>query len=266
MPSSRVDYDAIADDYDSQPYRAKSADPELAAFLANRGSSANPRLLDIACGTGNQLIANRTIAPRARMIGIDGSFGMLRQAKIKSPDIGWLQADAASLPLAADSVDFVSCQYAFHHFRDKTAMLNEALRVLRGAGRMVIYNLCPQEMPDWIYYAYFPEAQRRDLADFLPLEQIIGEMRSAGFETVTGTPNHIRFDHDLAKFLETARRRDNNSQLIALSDEAYAAGLRVIERDMDDADVPRIRPDHLCFVTIRGDKPDMMAQDGRRTA
>jgi hypothetical protein len=32
MPSSRVDYDLIAEGYDRQPYRGKTVDPELAAF------------------------------------------------------------------------------------------------------------------------------------------------------------------------------------------------------------------------------------------
>src|SRR5246500_3959961 len=77
--SSRVDYDAIAELYDSTPHREKSADPELIAFLGGRGPSASLTLLDIACGTGNQQIANRGLAPDARLVGLDGSLGMLRQ-------------------------------------------------------------------------------------------------------------------------------------------------------------------------------------------
>ena len=60
--SSRVDYDAIAELYDSTPHREKSADPELIAFLAGCGPAASLTLLDIACGTGNQQIANRGLA------------------------------------------------------------------------------------------------------------------------------------------------------------------------------------------------------------
>src|SRR5271169_663197 len=85
--SSRVDYDAIAELYDSTPHREKSADPELTAFLAGCGTAASLTLLDIACGTGNQQIANRGIAPDARFVGLDGSLGMLRQARRKMPDI-----------------------------------------------------------------------------------------------------------------------------------------------------------------------------------
>jgi ubiquinone/menaquinone biosynthesis C-methylase UbiE len=123
--SSRIDYDAIAELYDSTPHREKSADPELIAFLAGRRPAASLTLLDIACA-GNQQIADRGLTPNAKFVGLDGSLGMLRQARRKMPDIAWVHGDSAALPFASGSFDFVSCQYAFHHFRDKAGMLREA--------------------------------------------------------------------------------------------------------------------------------------------
>jgi hypothetical protein len=52
--------------------------------------------------------------------------------------------------------------------------------------------------------------------------------------------------------LAQVRHRDWNSHLLSLSDAAYEAGLRRIERDA--ANHPAARPDHLRLVTIRGDK------------
>jgi len=254
MLSTRVDYDAIAEHYDRSPHRKKSPDSELVVLLAEHGPATDLSLLDIACGTGNQLVANRTIAPDAFIAGIDGSLGMLRQARRKAADIAWVHGDSAALPFATGSFDFASCQYAFHHFRDQAGMLREAFRVLRGGGRFAMSNLSPQDMPDFIYYPYFPEAQERDLADFWLAERIATEMRSVGFADVMLKREHRRFDHSLADFLETVRRRENNSQLITLSDAAYVAGLAAIERDIADPGRPSTRPDHLCFVTIRGDK------------
>jgi len=92
---SRVDYDAIARLYDGQPYRAKTVDPELATFMMHRASLDCLSLLDIARGTGSQLVANRSIVPDARLVGLDRSFGMLRQARPKAPDIAWVQAEGA---------------------------------------------------------------------------------------------------------------------------------------------------------------------------
>lgn len=260
MLSSRVDYDAIAEGYDRSPHREKSPDPALAAFIAERTPTKTLAVLDIACGTGNQLVANRAITPAdAFLAGVDGSLGMLRQARRKAGDIAWVHGDSAALPFATSSFDFANCQYAFHHFRHQPAMLREGFRILRGGGRLTIYNLSPHDMPDFIYYAYFPEAQKRDLADFWPPDRIVAEMRSAGFANVTLKREHIRYEHALAEFLGTARRRENNSQLISLSDAAYAAGLSAIERDSNDPDTPSVRPDHLCFLTISSDKPANIA-------
>jgi len=253
--SSRVDYDAIAEFYDSNPHRAKSADPELAAFIAGRAPPATLALLDIACGTGNQPTANRAIAPEARIVGLDGSLGMLRQAQRKSADIAWVHGDSAALPFAPGTFDFVSCQYAFHHFRDKAGMVREGWRVLRPGGRLSLYNLCPHECDDWLYYDYFPEAKTRDLEDFWPPDAIMAELAAAGFAGAAIKFDHRRVERDLAVFLDGVRRRDGNSQLLTLPDAAYQAGLNRLERELADTSAPRSRPDHLCFVTISGDKP-----------
>jgi ubiquinone/menaquinone biosynthesis C-methylase UbiE len=252
--SSRVDYDAIAELYDSTPHREKSADPELIEFLAGCGPAASLTLLDIACGTGNQQIANRALAPDARFVGLDGSLGMLRQAQRKMPDIAWVYGNGAALPFASGSFDFVSCQYAFHHFLDKAGMLREALRVLRRGGRFALYNMCPQESDDWLYYAYFPEAKTRDFADFWPPNAIVSEMSATGFAGVEVQRRHVYRERELAELLSAMRFRERNSQLLSLSDAAYAAGLRRIERDFDDPQTPKMRVEHLCFVTVRGDR------------
>ena len=252
--SSRVDYDAIAELYDSTPHREKSADPELAAFLGRHEPALRLTLLDIACGTGNQQIANRDIVPDASLVVLDGSLGMLRQARRKMPDIAWVHGDSAALPFASSSFDFLSCQYAFHHFRDKAGMLREAFRVLRRGGRFALYNMCPQESDDWLYYAYFPEAKTRDFADFWPPDAIVSEMTAIGFAGVEVARRHVHRERDLAELLSAMRFRERNSQLLSLSDAAYAAGLRRIERDLNDPQTPKMRAEHLCFVTVRGDR------------
>lgn len=253
--SPRADYDAIAPFYDSGPGRAKAVDPELLAFLENRSSSDALWLLDIACGTGNQFIANRAAVPEAKMVGIDRSSGMLRQAWRKSRDIAWVQADAAAFPFPAPSFDFISCQFALHHFQDKAGMLREAFRVLRPGGRFSLRNLCPQECSDWLYYEYFPEAQRLDLRDFWPPAAVVAIMEGIGFATISVDYQHLHFEQDLAEWIETVRRRDTCSQLLAITDIAYEAGLRRLERELEQGTTPQRRADHLCLLTLRGDKP-----------
>jgi ubiquinone/menaquinone biosynthesis C-methylase UbiE len=248
-----VDYDAIAHLYDAQPYRDKAVDPELIRFLERRAEVAPPAILDIACGTGTQLAANRGVVVGAQLVGLDRSLGMLRQARSKAIDIAWVRGDAALMPFRPGSFDFVTCQFGFHHVPDKDAMLHDVHRVLRCGGRFVMRNLCPQEHPDWLYYDYFPEARSVDLIDFWPPERTVAAMAETGFTTIAVDREHVRFEQDLRAWLDMVRRRELNSQLMAISERAYAAGVHRLEREVKDAG-PHLRPDHLCLITIRGDK------------
>jgi SAM-dependent methyltransferase len=254
MSRSRVDYDAIAHFYDGQPYRTKIADPELLAFIEQRVPDNPASILDVGCGTGSQLIANRPVLPSARLVGLDRSLGMLQQARHKAPDIAWVQADASALPFHTESFDFITCQFALHHIQDKVGMLRETLRVLRIGGRLILRNLCPQECADWLYYDYFPEARSIDLADFWPPETIMAEMKATGFVAVSAEREHLHFEQDLRSWLDTVRRRDTCSQLLAITDAAYEAGLCRLTHELADRRDPLLRQDHLCLVTIRGDK------------
>jgi ubiquinone/menaquinone biosynthesis C-methylase UbiE len=253
--SRRVDYDAIAALYDSQPYRVRAVDREFLQFAEQRASTVRLSALDVGCGTGNQLVANRSAAPQANLVGLDRSLGMLRQARRKTPDIIWVRGDAAAMPFPDRSFDFISSQFAFHHIEGKASMLHETFRVLRPAGRFVLRNMCPQQSVDWLYYEYFPEAQIVDLQDFWPPEAITAVMEGAGFIAVTAEYEHLHFEQDLSAWLETVRRRDTCSQLQAIPDAAYEAGLGRLARELADADGQRARADHLCLITIRGEKP-----------
>jgi hypothetical protein len=41
---------------------------------------------------------------------------------------------------------------------------------------------------------------------------------------------------------------------LAISDAAYQAGLRRLERELADGDAPQMRADHICLLIIRGDR------------
>jgi ubiquinone/menaquinone biosynthesis C-methylase UbiE len=250
--SPRVDYDAIAHLYDTQPHRGRDVDPQLQGFAAERAGAALT-VLDIGCGTGNQLIANCAALPQAWCVGLDSSRGMLARAYRKAPGIAWVHGDGAVLPFRAGSFDFAYSQFAFHHVQDRSGMLSEVCRVLRPRGKFALHNACPQESSDWLYYEYFPEARAVDLDDFWPPDTIVASMKKLGFVNVEAAYQHLRWEQDMAAWLDTIRRRDTCSQLQAISDAAYRAGLDRLERDVADPKTPRSRADHLCLITIHGE-------------
>ena len=94
---------------------------------------------------------------------------------------------------------------------DKAGMLSEAFRVLRRGGRFALYNMCPQESDDWLYYAYFPEAKTRDFADFWPPDAIVSEMTATGFARVEVARRHVLATPKSVQTLQAAlhaKRRD----------------------------------------------------------
>jgi hypothetical protein len=65
---------------------------------------------------------------------------------------------------------------------------------------------------------------------------------------------HIRFEQNLGEWLDHVRHRYTCSQLQTIGDADYAAGVRRLEGELADPTKPRIRADHVCLVTIRGEK------------
>lgn len=252
----RVDYNQIAELYDSQPFRGKEVDPDFQEFLAERTAQqiASLCLLDIGCGTGNQLVENRPEAPGACLIGLDRFRGMLKQARPKADDIHWPQGDGAALPLRASAFDFINNQYSFHHVHDKPGMTREVYRILKSGGRFVMSNICPQEVKSRFIYEYFPETLTYDLQDFMPPEDIVGHMREAGFVNAGFDLEHIQWDSTLTDFEHGVTRRDSCSQLITISDEAYQAGLDRVRAEIKQKGGDTFHQGYVCVVRGAGDK------------
>jgi ubiquinone/menaquinone biosynthesis C-methylase UbiE len=99
-------------------------------------------VLDLACGPGN---TTRTIAaavPAGRVLGIDFSTAMLRQALGAGPtagrSIGYVRGDAHRLPLQPASVDAANCAGAFYLFSDPPRVLAGIAAALRPGGRLTL--------------------------------------------------------------------------------------------------------------------------------
>jgi demethylmenaquinone methyltransferase/2-methoxy-6-polyprenyl-1,4-benzoquinol methylase len=96
--------------------------------------------LDICCGTGKQcqLAANG----RQRVIGLDLDFKMIKHASSKYPQITFVCADAAHIPLRKKSLKAVIISYALHEKpRDLQAkILEEAKNLLSPEGRIIFVD------------------------------------------------------------------------------------------------------------------------------
>ena len=101
--------------------------------------SQQQRVLDVACGTG---IVARHVAEQFnnhdQICGIDINEGMLEVAKQKAPGIRWQLAPAEALPFDNNSFDAVVCQFGLMFFRNRSAAIQEMLRVLKPGGKLAL--------------------------------------------------------------------------------------------------------------------------------
>ena len=108
-------------------------------------------------------------------------------------------------------------------------------------------------MRGWALYRYFPDAFALDARDFLPVAELRALLTRAGFTAVAVTSVERQQPEDPATLLASARQRHSASQLLAISDAAYEAGLQRIRDDvargLDRVDSPFV------VVTVQGDAP-----------
>ncbi len=118
------------------------ASPVSTELLRTADLQPGERVLDVACGTGIiTRAAAEAVGPAGSVCGIDVAPDMLEVARsiaAEGPAIDWREADAASVPLPADTFDVVLCQMGLMFMEDRAAALEEMHRLLAGGGRIVI--------------------------------------------------------------------------------------------------------------------------------
>ncbi|MGL4208505.1 MAG: ubiquinone/menaquinone biosynthesis methyltransferase [Candidatus Adiutrix sp.] len=113
--------------------------------LARRIKILSPlgQCLDVASGTGEQIIATRKMHPWLPVTGLDFSAAMLAVAtpKVRAlglPRVALTCADALNMPFSGDSFDSISLSFGLRNIETRLDFYKEALRVLNPGGRLLI--------------------------------------------------------------------------------------------------------------------------------
>jgi ubiquinone/menaquinone biosynthesis C-methylase UbiE len=100
-------------------------------------------VLDVGCGTG---VTTRLLAalPQAgRVVGIDPGHHLIRTARALAhdlPRVEFQEGDATQLPFAEASFDAIVMDSVLSHVSDPRAVVSEALRVLKPAGMLAVFD------------------------------------------------------------------------------------------------------------------------------
>lgn len=140
---TRAFYDKISRAYDLLAEHSEAPVRERA--LEMLGCGTGEKVLEIGCGTGHSLVElARRVAPTGRVVGVDLSEGMLRQARETlyrenvAEQVDLRMADAVQLPQGRGVFDAVFMSFTLELFDtpEIPRVLAECRRVLRPDGRL----------------------------------------------------------------------------------------------------------------------------------
>ncbi len=133
------EHDEIRSFYDTVYYRDAGTRIYVSGHLrrmAKKYVQAGNQVLDIACGTGNWLMAasERGAIPA----GIDLSPKAIGICQHNMPAGEFVSGPAESLPFADNSYDLVTCLGSLEHFLDPVAAVREMVRVAKDDAAFII--------------------------------------------------------------------------------------------------------------------------------
>lgn len=151
-----------------------------------------PRVLDLAAGTGRTARALlRELAFDGTVVNVDLAARMLEVGQSTMPEplrgrTSWLRAPIERLPFDDEAFDAVVCLEALEFVPDLDATLNEALRVLRPGGQLLITHRIGWNARLILGHYLSREALSRKLAT-LPLHDLRVERWQVEYDLIWAT-------------------------------------------------------------------------------
>jgi SAM-dependent methyltransferase len=120
----------------SGPDRARRQVRMLQEVLRDTGSPAV--IVDVGCGDGTGTSLAARANPGHRFVGLDWSAHVLGRAQSRGLTLVRADVERAALPIASGSADVVIMSDVIEHLVDPDSALDEALRVLKPAGTLLL--------------------------------------------------------------------------------------------------------------------------------
>lgn len=271
-------YDAAAEAYET--WWAPVLRPSALRLLDLVEPLARDRaatILDVGTGSGTLALAALRRWPDARVVGLDGSRGMLGTAEAAAASLpaadrrrlSFVEGLAERIPLEDGSVDVVVSSFVLQLVPSRPRALAEARRVLAPGGTLAFVTWratdAPVFGPDDRFYDALDElgipdeldAEEARSGDPVSAAAAVAQVRRAGFRDVTGHEELLVHRYDpgsYTRFLEEYAERETFAGL----EPAVAAAVRSLATERLAA-LARRDPDAFVWrspiVYVRGRRP-----------
>jgi ubiquinone/menaquinone biosynthesis C-methylase UbiE len=113
------------------------------------GDGEGVRLLDAGCGTGASTAALLAAVPRARIVAVDASAGMLARARAKSwpATVEFAHSRVEDLADTGEPFDGIFAAYLIRNLPDPDATLRSLRALLRPGGLLVVHDYSVRDSP-----------------------------------------------------------------------------------------------------------------------
>lgn len=105
------------------------------------------KVLDIACGTCDILRLFLSKQSGLEIFGLDLSFGMLNQGKLRDKKLNLIRGNGIHTPFSDDCFDAITIAFGFRNMPNYLDFLIEAKRILRPNGKLTILELTQPQNP-----------------------------------------------------------------------------------------------------------------------
>lgn len=200
-------FDAIAERYDLvNRIISLGLDQSWRRKLVEAVGPDPERVLDVATGTGDVARAISTRYPKAQVVGLDPSGGMLRAGAAKfQGKVSAVQGDGQVLPFADNTFSSASIAFGIRNVPNRGLGLREMRRVVRPGGPIAILELSEPRGGLLAPFARFHVHHvvptigtllsgkweyrylQASIAAFPPAEEFVAQMGAAGLTEVVAT-------------------------------------------------------------------------------
>jgi ubiquinone/menaquinone biosynthesis C-methylase UbiE len=141
---NEVKWDKWADTLDGKSWRNNYLRNAQSSVISRLGAKQDIHFLDVGCGTGWAVgQVAKLVDGRGQFYGVDLSTKMVERAQENFNGLDnfhFLQANAESIPLDANSFDSIICTNSFHHYLHPDLALREMYRLLKVGGKLFILD------------------------------------------------------------------------------------------------------------------------------